>query len=420
MDSPSKFDLTAALRQWRENLAQSPEYSSTDLEELESHLRDSIDALARNGLPLEAAFSSAQQRFGNPSQVAEEFAKAHPGRLLASRLMWFVIGLVLIGVTDGLISILSSFLKVATYLLGTHAPQSVLGFSVIANEALAGLVVFCVYYRFLTTKFELLERLVQWAITHPKHFIGLLAVTVGGLTLSSHLCSIGLLRLISISSNIPGDFGKTRLAIAILPQLLTNLAIGLAPLLALIHTRLQTPIFAPRRPQQVATISVAWIVTAMASLAMGIMQCCYALFTSYVLINFFESRNMQIAVTILIAMILDLSVLICIYRFVRNDFKLFKRFETLVSERPKRLLAEMTVAGFILSGLSFFTPHLWLLGTSPSSQQNPSIFIAFNGIAFGANLLVFVFVLWIAFQACHLSREIQQNVPRGTFQKVQG
>jgi len=42
MQNENPFDLNNAVQQWREKLAQAPAFQSENLNELESHLRDSV------------------------------------------------------------------------------------------------------------------------------------------------------------------------------------------------------------------------------------------------------------------------------------------------------------------------------------------------------------------------------------------
>src|SRR4051794_3815451 len=56
METQTSFDLNLAIQRWRENLAQSSALRNENLNELESHLRDSIAALQTAGLSGEEAF----------------------------------------------------------------------------------------------------------------------------------------------------------------------------------------------------------------------------------------------------------------------------------------------------------------------------------------------------------------------------
>lgn len=69
------FELDAEIRAWRAVLSASGSFVFSDIEELESHLRDSVDALLSQGLSTEEAFLVAIKRLGDVSAVNEEFAK---------------------------------------------------------------------------------------------------------------------------------------------------------------------------------------------------------------------------------------------------------------------------------------------------------------------------------------------------------
>lgn len=75
METPTSFDLDQAIQQWRERLAQSPALHQESLNELETHLRDSIAILERSGLSQVEAFTTATRRLGGERQLQNEFAK---------------------------------------------------------------------------------------------------------------------------------------------------------------------------------------------------------------------------------------------------------------------------------------------------------------------------------------------------------
>src|SRR5689334_23260986 len=64
MENQTSFELNNAIQRWRENLGQSPAFRSENLNELESHLRDSIATLQAKGLLEEEAFLIASRRIG--------------------------------------------------------------------------------------------------------------------------------------------------------------------------------------------------------------------------------------------------------------------------------------------------------------------------------------------------------------------
>ncbi|HEX5219768.1 MAG TPA: permease prefix domain 1-containing protein [Verrucomicrobiae bacterium] len=78
MKEPSPFDLNHSIQEWRESLAKSPAFSRENLDELESHLRDSVHTLVETGLSKQQAFQAAVQRCGNRKQLATAFKNASP------------------------------------------------------------------------------------------------------------------------------------------------------------------------------------------------------------------------------------------------------------------------------------------------------------------------------------------------------
>jgi hypothetical protein len=102
MENQTRFDLTAALENWRQDLATQPQLSAEDRRELETHLRDSLAELKQRGLNEQESFWLARRRLGPPAQIAEEFAKAVPLSIWRARMPWIAAGAVLCyGLTTG-------------------------------------------------------------------------------------------------------------------------------------------------------------------------------------------------------------------------------------------------------------------------------------------------------------------------------
>lgn len=74
METTTTFDLNQAIHNWRENLGTSPALRGEDIDELESHLRDSVVQLQTKGLSSEESFMVATHRVDNPLQLEPEFA----------------------------------------------------------------------------------------------------------------------------------------------------------------------------------------------------------------------------------------------------------------------------------------------------------------------------------------------------------
>jgi hypothetical protein len=95
MENPTSFDLNEAIRRWRTEFGSPGSLSAVDMEELESHLRDHVAALAASGMKPEAAFSAAVKQLGDRQRVAAEFAKINPQRIWLERAIWMAAGVLL-------------------------------------------------------------------------------------------------------------------------------------------------------------------------------------------------------------------------------------------------------------------------------------------------------------------------------------
>jgi hypothetical protein len=80
METAIEFDLNMALRLWREQLSQSPQFRAENLDELESHLRDSMASLQTKGLSAEESFLIGARRVGSAAALEREFAGENGGR----------------------------------------------------------------------------------------------------------------------------------------------------------------------------------------------------------------------------------------------------------------------------------------------------------------------------------------------------
>jgi hypothetical protein len=82
MTAPEGQDeLAAQFAQWRQYVQRRPELQRSDAEELEDHLRGSVDALVAVGLRADEAFLVAVKRMGSLDDLSREFAREHSERL---------------------------------------------------------------------------------------------------------------------------------------------------------------------------------------------------------------------------------------------------------------------------------------------------------------------------------------------------
>jgi hypothetical protein len=171
MENATQFDLNDALRQWREKMAASPTFRGADLDELEAHLRDSIQSLQTRGLSAHEAFWVAGSRLGENDLLEREFEKVNTERVWLNRVLWMVVGSIGIGLLSRSATTLIDFLTLGTYgLLPGHVgkpnPHLMGWFSLAANSVLlAGLIVWA--FRSGRRKEGFLQRLGQWSLKHP-------------------------------------------------------------------------------------------------------------------------------------------------------------------------------------------------------------------------------------------------------------
>ena len=69
------FDLEKQIGLWRHHLQLRGNLSKTDMDELESHLRDEMDNLKGGGLADDEAFLLSVKRIGNIDMVSREYSK---------------------------------------------------------------------------------------------------------------------------------------------------------------------------------------------------------------------------------------------------------------------------------------------------------------------------------------------------------
>jgi hypothetical protein len=74
-------ELAAQFAQWRHYVQRRPELQRSDAEELEDHLRGSVEELIAVGLRADEAFLVAVKRMGSLDDLSREFAREHSERL---------------------------------------------------------------------------------------------------------------------------------------------------------------------------------------------------------------------------------------------------------------------------------------------------------------------------------------------------
>jgi len=102
MENETRFDLSAAVENWRQELAAQAGLTAEVRRELEAHLRDAIAGFQQRGLSDDESFWLARRCVGQPQQLGEEFVKANPAAIWRERIMWIAVGTVgCYGLTTG-------------------------------------------------------------------------------------------------------------------------------------------------------------------------------------------------------------------------------------------------------------------------------------------------------------------------------
>jgi hypothetical protein len=117
MENQARYDLSAAIESWRQELAAQAGLTAEVRRELETHLRDAVAGFQQRGLNDEESFWLARRRVGQPQQLGVEFVKVDPAKVWRERVFWMAIGLLVMQ----LWSDLSLFLTLAIQSISSYA-----------------------------------------------------------------------------------------------------------------------------------------------------------------------------------------------------------------------------------------------------------------------------------------------------------
>ncbi len=201
MENSTRFDLNESISQWRKDLAESPAFRPDDMEELESHLRDSVANLEAKGLSPHEAFWVAKNRVGKIDSLDCEFGKVNVNEVWLNRVLWMVAGSLLIGTLSSIASLVNVLATASLYKIASFVDVlATAGLYNLANLAgmhrLLGPTSLIVYlltlgglyfwvWRQGTRRDGLFWRLGQWMKTRP------VATVVVGVFLVTVLMSAG-------------------------------------------------------------------------------------------------------------------------------------------------------------------------------------------------------------------------------------
>jgi len=190
-----------------------PALPSEDLQELECHLRDSVERLQTGGLTEEEAFWVARRRAGDADALRIEFGKVNPERVWFTGILWALAGFVLIRTAIWIASQSSWLIALIAHQIAKYGasfrPLNGIGENILAQAhdtetLVVGLIIAAVYCVVLLglvvwalrpggEKHLRLLRISAWMSTHA----ALSAILLGLILLAQSATGTGLLALAS-------------------------------------------------------------------------------------------------------------------------------------------------------------------------------------------------------------------------------
>lgn len=165
METKTRFDINAAVFRWRQTLENSPALGSRDLDELETHLRDSVQRLVRSGLDPREAFLVAVRRLGANHDLEAEFAKVNVRQVWFERGVWILCGLLGANVLSSATSVFpNSILNVA---LWRGINPYIAGALALVTGWLAWGAFVAIAFFVLTHLYQPLSRIAQASLKYP-------------------------------------------------------------------------------------------------------------------------------------------------------------------------------------------------------------------------------------------------------------
>src|ERR1017187_1538596 len=197
MENSNSFDLNPAIQQWRENLAQSSAFRGENLNELESHLRDSIATLQACGLSTEEAFLSATRRVGKGDALEMEFAKVNAGTVWRVRVFWMLAGMLVFALGADLAAVASGTFMLAGSWMGINGLA--LGWMGVAGQCTIFLLIAGLFGYAALGKLKQTHSAITHLFAHPM----LTVVILLSAAVAMKLAGAGLTSLLARQLTVP-------------------------------------------------------------------------------------------------------------------------------------------------------------------------------------------------------------------------
>ena len=108
--------MNEQTKQWFNTISSNDSLSSLDINELESHIEDSIDDLTNQGLSVDEANIVAIHRLGKQNEIEREFEKVATPARQYRKLLWLIAGAMLLTLFKAFASVLSNGILLLTNL----------------------------------------------------------------------------------------------------------------------------------------------------------------------------------------------------------------------------------------------------------------------------------------------------------------
>lgn len=112
--------LNDLIDNWRQKTSASDTLRAEDLDELEQHLRESVDELKNFGLSDDEAVLIASRRLGDVDEIEAEFSKIDVARSWRRRVCWMMLGFVAFQVFTAVVTIVGSGAHVMAAAFGAN------------------------------------------------------------------------------------------------------------------------------------------------------------------------------------------------------------------------------------------------------------------------------------------------------------
>jgi len=165
MENETRFDLNAAVAQWRKNFQSSPALRPQDVAELETHLRDSIQALRARGLTLEEAFLAASRRLGPRQELEPEYGKVNGHHVWIHRVVWMLLGLIFFSLVGWSSHIITG--PLVHLAMGSPMSAHWIGFLSFGAHWLITALAVTVFWKFVTQRDDRVTRLASRCLQRP-------------------------------------------------------------------------------------------------------------------------------------------------------------------------------------------------------------------------------------------------------------